>query len=215
MERRSFELNRNEEITRDSYDALAAEWIRKRGNATVWVTELEKLSGKLQGKRLIADFGSGSGRDTRLLTNRRCQYIGVDVSIEMLKQAKRYASFHSAVYIAGNITHLCFLPESFDGFLASCSLYHIPRDRLPGALREIRRVIKPGGPGFIVMREGRGAAMVRLSPNDQRLHVYYQLPEFKKILEKEGFTVNEAYRDTRHFRPPQDATVWLCYLVSV
>lgn len=215
MERRSFELNRNEETTRNSYNAHATEWIKKHGNATVWLTELEKLSGKLRGKRLIADFGCGCGRDARLLTNRRCQYVGIDVSVGMLKQARRHASFHNASYVGGNISRLGFQNESFDGFLASCSLYHIPRERLPVALCEIRRVVKPGSPGFIVMREGRGSTMFRHSPGDQRFHAYYQLTEFKNILEKDGFTVNEAYRDTRHFRPPQDTTVWLCYFVTV
>ena len=95
--------------------------------------------GDLAGKRVL-DVGCGKGRFARILHERHptAEIWGLDISEEMLKFVP--AGIHTR---AGAMTALPFDTASFDAAYATESLEHAVEIEV--AVREICRVVKPGG----------------------------------------------------------------------
>lgn len=96
----------------------------------------------------VLDVASGNGGSARLLTQHfGCQVTGVDYSAENCARANAMAGESGLVdrirFVQGDAEDLPFDANSFDVVVSECSLCIFP-DRA-AALREIRRVLRPGG----------------------------------------------------------------------
>lgn len=205
-------LSQEEQKTLKSYKKIAATRGKTHANPEFWRAEFEKFKSLLPSGNVI-DIGCGSGRDALLLTQ-GYNYVGVDASDEMLSEARQLVP--SADFRKMDMYSLDFSPQSFDGFWAAASLLHIPKRNMAVVLQEIKRVMKPGGVGFIAMKEGEGEKMVRGSlEGDERFFAFYDEEEFRTALERNGFEVVESSRDTREYNQPKNLTIWLLYFVKV
>jgi ubiquinone/menaquinone biosynthesis C-methylase UbiE len=95
--------------------------------------------------RCVLEVGCGTGNITLALARRGARMAGVDLSGPMLAAAKRRALQESLspTWIRGAAGALPFPKNSFDGVISILALDFIS-DR-PGALREMVRVLRPGG----------------------------------------------------------------------
>ncbi|MBD3347822.1 MAG: methyltransferase domain-containing protein [Candidatus Eisenbacteria bacterium] len=96
------------------------------------------------GKRVL-DIGCGAGRTTEFMRTLDVTYVGVDYSERMVREcAARFPDAECTQCDARDMS--CFGDESFDFVLFSNNGYDCldHNDRL-SALREINRVLKPGG----------------------------------------------------------------------
>jgi SAM-dependent methyltransferase len=98
----------------------------------------------------VLDFAAGTCWATELLGRVGVRPVSMDLSIEMMRRGKlRLASdsrlvFRSeAHFVAARGQSLPFSAGSFDGVLCMNALHHLPS--FAEALREIYRVLKPGG----------------------------------------------------------------------
>jgi ubiquinone/menaquinone biosynthesis C-methylase UbiE len=103
---------------------------------------------ELEGRRVL-EVGCGTGNISLALARRGARVLGLDVSGPMLAAAQHKARVQgcSLTCIRGLAGSLPFAEESFDGVISILALDFIP-DR-PGALREMVRVLRPGG--FLVL----------------------------------------------------------------
>lgn len=93
----------------------------------------------------VLDLGCGVGRTTRVLADEGFDVVGVDISAEMVERANRV---HPDLDVrVGDAADLDFEDESFDYVLFSYTGldYLHPEENRFRALREIRRVLRPGG----------------------------------------------------------------------
>lgn len=97
-----------------------------------WVME---QVGARPGQSLL-DIGSGTGEDYHPLL-RRVDIVAMDLSLGML------AKVRGSKRVNGDAQALPFQDEAFDRVMADHMLYHVP-DKV-AALREMRRVARPGG----------------------------------------------------------------------
>lgn len=106
-----------------------------------WV--LERLGWR--GDEAVLDLGCGPGTYLPALTQYIApqQYVGVDLSLGMLKAVKQEASLAAVTLSAADAEALPFPDHSFDVVLANHMLYHIPN--LDQALSEVHRVLRPHG----------------------------------------------------------------------
>jgi SAM-dependent methyltransferase len=110
----------------------------------------------------IADIGCGNGMYLAELARRGlpCRVLGVDLSVGMLTAARqRLATVVGPARVAlagGDATALPLRDGAADLVLAAHMLYHVPEPA--GALRELRRVTRPGGRVVIVLN---GASHLR------------------------------------------------------
>ena len=86
----------------------------------------------------ILDLGCGPGRGLTALHRAGATSFGLDTSSEMLREAR-----HAAAVVRASATVLPLRAGVLDGILCTNSFHHYPEPL--STLRELRRVLKPGG----------------------------------------------------------------------
>lgn len=95
--------------------------------------------------RRVLDLGVGSGRTTRYLLPFCADYLGIDLSPEMLAHARR--AFPGARFDQGDLRALGHLPDASFEFvmIAYNTIDVLDHDDRLALLREIRRIMAPDG----------------------------------------------------------------------
>ncbi|RXT05850.1 class I SAM-dependent methyltransferase [Ammoniphilus sp. CFH 90114] len=91
----------------------------------------------------ILDAGCGDGYGTRKMARLGYHMIGIDISKDMIEEAKSQQGHLPIQFIQADVVSLPFQDDSFDGVLSINCLEWI-QSPLTG-LRELKRVLKPGG----------------------------------------------------------------------
>jgi ubiquinone/menaquinone biosynthesis C-methylase UbiE len=121
----------------------------------------ESLAG-MENVRRGLDVGCGPGQFTILVAERlpAAEIWGVDLAPTMIELARRHAAASSAArrlhFEVADVARLPFPDDHFDAVVSSGSIKHWPDQA--GALREIHRVLAPGGRLFL-------GEMNRLAPS--------------------------------------------------
>lgn len=131
----------------------------------------------------VLEIGCGLGRITRCLAGRACAVVALDVSDEMLRQARELnPQLANVKWVLGNGVSLAEIePDSVDGCISVVVLQHVPEAEITlGYVRELGRVLRPGGwaalqvsndPAIHRPRDRlghRALALVGLGPRGQR-----------------------------------------------
>lgn len=213
-------MNKDEKNTLDFYDKNAEIWNKINPNFNFWKEDFSKFR-KILPKGKIIDVGCGAGKEALFFKEyfEFYQYIGIDISPEMIKEARRLAI--GTIFLEMNMYKLNFLKNSFDGFWATESLLHIPKNgvfqkKIDIVLGQIRKIVKSDGIGFITIKEGEGEQIIYDKHGDSRFYVFYGEKEFIKVLEKNKFKVLKFERDLKDYKPlTGNPTIWLKYFVKV
>jgi len=99
-----------------------------------------RLGGFAPGMR-IADLGCGSGVFTDLLHKRGYECTGVDLSPKLIRSARE--TYPNIDFREGDIEHLAFENDSFDGVLLAGAMHHLPD--WTRCIAEVKRILRPGG----------------------------------------------------------------------
>jgi len=99
---------------------------------------------------LILDFAAGTCWASELLHRVGVRTVSIDLSVEMMRRGRqrlasddRLVLRNDAAFVTARGQQLPFPDETFDGVLCLNALHHQPSYAV--ALREIHRVLKPGG----------------------------------------------------------------------
>lgn len=154
----------------------------------------------------VFDLGCGPGRGLVLLRRRGHRAFGGDLSRAMLRRVRRRAL--QGVQLTSDA--LPFRTGAFDGVVCTNSFHHHPSPL--ATLREVRRVLRPGGRAVFVDPDG-GALSARLAiyggerlvfgMRDVHLHT---ASEWRSMLRAAGFSSVEVKRAGR-FEPRARASV--------
>jgi SAM-dependent methyltransferase len=101
---------------------------------------------------LILELGCGAGTPMTKRLARDFKVIGLDISKGQLAQAVQNAP--EADFIRADMTRLPFPEGKFDAVVAFYCITHVPRDEHIGLLRNIHRMLKPGGLLVVTMGSG-------------------------------------------------------------
>jgi SAM-dependent methyltransferase len=91
----------------------------------------------------ILDIGCGHGLLHSYLRSFGLDIVGTEVATEVLSLAR--AANPKVAYVGYDGQTLPFSPNSFDLALAVCVMHHVPPAQWKDFLREMRRVLRPGG----------------------------------------------------------------------
>ena len=107
---------------------------------------LAKMPSDLTG-RIVLDIGCGTGYFSKLLLERGAHVVCFDLSEQMLETAKERCGDEKVTFQQGDAEQLPFSSNSFDFVFSSLALQWC--DDLSVPLREIKRVLKPTGVGYL------------------------------------------------------------------
>lgn len=174
-------------VTQNTYDKLAERYRNTRGNLIMYDV-IEKFENMMVGKDLL-EIGSGPGRDARVFVDRGYHVTGLDFSEGLTKIAREFVP--EATFVVADMYDLPFEDSSFDGVWSCATLHHLTKMDLPHVLAEIYRVLRPGAPGYISVKQGEGERVEYEKEFDEmgRFFSYYQEGEFRTYLEKAGFEI--------------------------
>jgi len=113
---------------------------------------LDRLAREVGDQGPICDLGCGPGQIARYLYRQGVETLGVDLSPKMVAEAQRLnpeIHFHQ-----GDMSSLPDADNSWGGIAAFYCIIHIPREQVVDALREMKRVLKPGGMLLITFHIG-------------------------------------------------------------
>jgi ubiquinone/menaquinone biosynthesis C-methylase UbiE len=110
----------------------------------------------------VLDVGTGTGLLAELAAKWARSYVGVDFSGSMLSRAARKLAPLQADNVSlrwGDARALAFDDEAFDAVVSSFMLPHFPRSQKVEVLRELVRVLRPGGRLGLFLAQGEVAPM--------------------------------------------------------
>lgn len=117
---------------------------------------------RIQRGRRVLDLGCGAGGTVSKLRARGVEAVGIDFSPAMIEAARSEHGLKNYVTCA-EATELPFESDSFDVVIADGVLHHLAvQGRLNEALREVHRVLRPGGKLCCFDRNGTLASYLLL-----------------------------------------------------
>jgi SAM-dependent methyltransferase len=135
------------EDTKSSYDQVASQYAGKfkdeMDDKPFDRDCLDRLAREVGEVGPICDMGCGPGQIARYLHRKGVKTLGVDLSPNMVAEAQRLnpdIHFHE-----GDMLSLPDEENSWGGIAAFYCIIHIPREQIADALREMKRVLRPGG----------------------------------------------------------------------
>lgn len=146
------------QATRAAYDTVAADYARLLRDllaGSTWDRAVLAAFAELvaaAGPGPVADVGCGPGRPTAHLEGLGLDVLGLDLSPGMLAVARR--DLPGRRFVEASMTALPLPDGVLAGALAWYSLIHVPPPDVPDVLRELRRVLRPGGELLLAFQAG-------------------------------------------------------------
>jgi SAM-dependent methyltransferase len=143
-------------LVRQTYDVVASEYAAHLA---------DELSGKPLDRELldrfahltsglgpVCELGCGPGHVAKYLHDRSVDVQGIDLSPEMVQQARR---LHPGIsFREGDMLALDVVDGAFAGVVSFYAIVHLTLASLPAAFQELRRVLRPGGKALIAFHVG-------------------------------------------------------------
>lgn len=188
--------------TRATYDRIAPEFAARTRDRAALRPRVERFASALRPGALVYDVGCGPGYDSAALRARGLRVVGLDLSAAMLR-----AGDAGGPLVQADMRRLPLRTGSASGVWANASLLHVPRAATVPALRELARVLAPGGCLHVAVKEGSGEVLdrERYGPDAPRWFTYWGAESFDRALGEAGFAIEAASTE-----PGRD--VWLVRL---
>jgi SAM-dependent methyltransferase len=184
-----------------SYDRVADEYVRRiydeLQHKPLDRQLLEQFALRVHGLGPVCDLGCGPGHVARYLHERGVAIQGVDLSPAMIAHARQLNP--GIDFTQGNLLALDVGDAVWGGIVAFYSLIHVPRVDFSTALREIKRVLRPGG-----------VLLLALHCGDETIHLdewwgqpvsldtfFFRADEMQGYVQAAGFIIEQAL-----VRPP-------------
>jgi SAM-dependent methyltransferase len=137
---------------RSAYEGVARAWAA--GPAGLYdrlaYEIVSEYPGGVRGDHVL-DIGAGTGAVSRAVIRFGGQAAAVDAAEDMVEHMRA----HGLTAVSGDLLSLPFDDATFDGSVAAFSISHV--DDPVGALREARRVVRPGGVVMVGLFAARSA----------------------------------------------------------
>jgi SAM-dependent methyltransferase len=154
---------------------------------------LDWLAEKVGDLGVICDMGCGPGQIARYLNAHGVKVCGVDLSSEMVRQAK---SLNPQIpFQQGDMFALSDVADnSYGGIAAFYSIVNLPRLSVVRALQELRRLLTPNGVLLLAFHVGQGITHLDefLGKEVSLDFIFFETEEVKEYLRTAGFELEEA-----------------------
>lgn len=180
---------------RESYDRLAEEYTRRIADELQHKpldrALLDRFAEQTRGRGEVCDMGCGPGHVARYLRDAGALVFGLDLSPGMLEQARKLNP--NIPFREGNMLSLDIPEGTLAGVTAFYAIVNIPRQSVPLAFSEIRRVLQSSGLLLLAFHTGNEVLHEeelwghRISMD----FLLFQPSGIRLDLEKAGFNIEE------------------------
>jgi ubiquinone/menaquinone biosynthesis C-methylase UbiE len=198
---------------RGAYDEWHARLQVDESVSAPWHEEVKPLLGRLQGLRVL-EIGCGRGGFAAWLAaqpDRPAELVAADFSPVAVRMAEEFGLARGTTgvtYRVEDLMGLTFPDASFDAAISFETIEHVPDSRR--ALRELARVLKPGGTLFLTCpnylnltglhRIYRVASGRGFSEEGQPINHFLVFPRVLRWVQRAGFDVEQT-RGVGHYVP--------------
>lgn len=189
-------MEQNTKDVRTSYDRVADEYVSRIYDELDHKPQdrelLERFAGEMYGLGSVYDLGCGPGHVTRYLSEYGADITGIDLSSQMIEQARRLNPGIS--FQTGNMARLDLQDESAAGIVAFYSIIHFPREQVVTVLQEFLRVLEPNGLLFLAFHLGQEVRhFEEWWGQEVRLDfTFFTREEMEQYLKQAGFVIDEC-----------------------
>ncbi len=186
------------------YDLYAKQYDESQGYLDSFERyDLFEMLGEVKGLRVL-DLGCGTGRMSEYLIKFGAEVVGLDISEEMLKIARK--KLPKVEFVQGDSDKLPFEDDSFDMVVASFLVVHLPT--MDATFDEAYRVLKPGGNFIVTNINQRKAPKLKIGKEEIVIKSHYHRPdEVIEALEKSFFEPMEE-------RFVEESDTWINQIVK-
>lgn len=135
---------------------------------------------KKEEKKTLLEIGSGPGRDGLFFLENNLEVTCIDLSQEHVHLCRKKGL---TAYVM-DMTNMFFSDNSFDAVYALNSLLHLSKTELPGVLKDIHFLLKPGGLFYLGVYGGNDFEGIR--ENDvtvpSRFFSYYSDDHIREVV---------------------------------
>jgi SAM-dependent methyltransferase len=153
---------------------------------------------RLPAQSTLVDICCGTGIQSQLLARQASRVIGIDNDRGKIRDASwhlQHSRYHGAVsFVIGQAEELPLPDSAADAVVCLCAIEHIPRPE--DALREVVRILKPGGMLCITADSLANVARDSLRAQHQKMYAvyrYFDVKSLSDVLRGAGLCVDVAF----------------------
>lgn len=188
--------------THATYDVAAERFrdrVRDRTATSPWAA---RFAERVAPGGLVLDLGGGPGFDAAEFRARGLRAVTADLSLGMLRAG---LDDWPGSRVQADLRRLPFEDGCAEGVWANACLLHLDPHGVREALAEIHRVLRPGCPLHLSVKDGRGSAWESSRLGRPRWFHYWRAEAFDAVLHDAGFEAEGAWhnrtkQDTWHVR---------------
>jgi SAM-dependent methyltransferase len=177
------------------YDLVADEYARRISDElrhkALDCRLLDRFAESVRNSGIACDLGCGPGHIARYLHGRGIQVCGMDLSRGMVERARRLNP--GIEFNQGDMRTLPVRDNTWAGIAAFYAIVHLPLPDLDRSLREMMRVLAPGGRLLLSFHIGEDTAQVEdLWESGAALEFhFFRVSTVRGSIERAGFEIEE------------------------
>ena len=179
------------ETIKNYYNKIAKEYTQNHGyGENMSIQSLKKFVSNLPSKAKVLDVGCGGGQDSKLLSDMGFDVLGIDISIEMIKLAHKYAT--KVNFKLMDVMDLS-VSRKFNGIWCSRVFHNISIKRQEQFIKKLNSLLTKDGVLYITsVASDKKEDYEILDLKDNRiLKKYLQAKTFKNLLINNGFKISK------------------------
>jgi SAM-dependent methyltransferase len=177
------------------YDLVADEYARRISDElrhkALDCRLLDRFAESVRNSGIACDLGCGPGHLARYLHERGIQVCGMDLSTGMVERARRLNP--GIEFNQGDMRTLPVRDNTWAGIAAFYAIVHLPLPDLDRSLREMMRVLAPGGRLLLSFHIGEDTAQIEdLWESGAALEFhFFRVSTVRGSIERAGFEIEE------------------------
>ena len=177
------------------YDLVADEYARRISDElrhkALDCRLLDRFAESVRNSGIACDLGCGPGHIARYLHGRGIQVCGMDLSTGMVERARRLNP--GIEFNQGDMRTLPVRDNTWAGIAAFYAIVHLPLPDLDRSLREMMRVLAPGGRLLLSFHIGEDTAQIEsLWESGAALEFhFFRVSTVRGSIERAGFEIEE------------------------
>ena len=142
-------MNKKDQTTQ-TYNQKAKEFAKKFDSIRPRTSYIEEAFSYIKKENpKILEIGCGNGRDALEILKKTDDYLGIDISEELIKMAKEKVP--DADFRVADVVNLEF-PENLDIVIAFASLIHVDKDEFKSILNKIYNALNVSGVIYLSLK---------------------------------------------------------------